>query len=251
MTLEAIDLVKRYPVRDSDRTVLAVAGVSFRLDDGETLGIVGESGCGKSTLAKLLVRLEEPTSGRVVLDGVDLTSLSGNALRAQRRAIQLVFQDPYSALDPRMTVGATLDEVLVAHRLHGDRTGRARRVEELLDMVGLAQGFAASYPHELSGGQRQRVGIARALAVEPRVLLLDEPASGLDDGETRQFADLLLALVSDGLAILMVEHDVPLVMEVCEDITVLDFGSIIARGTPEEIQTDQAVLDAYLGSAPL
>jgi oligopeptide/dipeptide ABC transporter ATP-binding protein len=231
VTLEAIDLVKRYPVRDTDRTVLAVAGVSLRLEDGETLGIVGESGCGKSTLAKLLVRLEDPTGGRVLLDGVDLTALSGKELRAQRRKIQLVFQDPYSSLDPRMTVGAALEEVLVAHRLHGDRAGRARRVDELLDMVGLAQGFATSYPHELSGGQRQRVGIARALAVEPRVLLLDEPVSALDVSVRAEIMNLLVRLRSDlGLSYLFISHDVAMVRHLSDRVAVMYLGRVVERG---------------------
>jgi len=137
MTLEAIDLVKLYPDRDGDRVVTALAGVSVRVGDRETLGIVGESGCGKSTLAKVLVRLEEPTSGRVVLDGIDVTAADAGQLRQIRRRIQLVFQDPYSSLDPRRTVNETLGEVLVAHKLQGDAAGRQRRVSELLDMVGL------------------------------------------------------------------------------------------------------------------
>src|SRR3954470_3265861 len=159
MTLEAIDLVKRYPVRDSDRVVTAVAGVSIQVADTETLGVVGESGCGKSTLAKRLVRLEEPTSGRVLLDGVDVTAADAKHLRQIRRRIQLVFQDPYSSLDPRRTANDPLTEVLVAHGLHGDAAGRSRRVTELLDMVGLAPALGHSYPHEMSGGQRPRLGL--------------------------------------------------------------------------------------------
>ena len=236
MTLEAVDLVKRFPIRDSDRSVLALAGVSFRLEDGETLGIVGESGCGKSTLAKLLVRLDEPTSGRVLRDGVDLTAADARTLREQRRRIQLVFQDPYSSLDPRLTVGAALDEVLVAHRLHGDRAGRARRVAALLDMVGLAQGFAASYPHELSGGQRQRVGIARALAVEPRVLLLDEPVSALDVSVRAEIMNLLVRLRTDlGLSYLFISHDVAMVRHLSDRVAVMYLGRVVERGTWKEV----------------
>jgi oligopeptide/dipeptide ABC transporter ATP-binding protein len=232
VTLEAIDLVKRFPVRDSDRTVLAVAGVSLRVEDRETLGVVGESGCGKSTLARLLVRLEEPTSGRVILDGVDLTALDGSALREQRRRIQLVFQDPYSSLDPRLTVGAALDEVLVAHRLHGDRAGRARRVRQLLDMVGLADAHGASYPHELSGGQRQRVGIARALAVEPKVVLLDEPVSALDVSVRAEIMNLLVRLRGElGLSYLFISHDVAMVRHLSDRVAVMYLGRVVEQGT--------------------
>jgi oligopeptide/dipeptide ABC transporter ATP-binding protein len=236
VTLEAIDLVKRFAVRGTDRTVLAVAGVSLRLEERETLGIVGESGCGKSTLAKLLVRLEEPTSGRVILDGVDLTVLGGRELREQRRRIQLVFQDPFSSLDPRRTVGETLGEVLVAHRLHGDAQGRARRVGELLDMVGLAGVFTLSYPHELSGGQRQRVGIARALAVEPRVLLLDEPVSALDVSVRAEVMNLLVRLRGElGLSYLFISHDVAMVRHLSDRVAVMYLGRVVERGSWKEV----------------
>jgi oligopeptide/dipeptide ABC transporter ATP-binding protein len=231
VTLEAFDLVKRYPVRDSDRVVMAVAGVSLRVDDRETLGVVGESGCGKSTLAKLLVRLEEPTSGRVVLDGVDVTAAGSKELRALRRRIQLVFQDPYSSLDPRRTVGDTLGEVLVAHRLHGDGAGRLRRVGELLEMVGLAPGFARSYPHEMSGGQRQRVGIARALAVEPKVLLLDEPVSALDVSVRAEIMNLLVRLREQlGLSYLFISHDVAMVRHLSDRVIVMYLGRVVESG---------------------
>jgi oligopeptide/dipeptide ABC transporter ATP-binding protein len=232
MTLEAVDLVKRYPVRDSDRVVTAVAGVSIRLGEGETLGVVGESGCGKSTLAKLLVRLEEPTSGRVLLDGVDVTAASSSQLRALRRRIQLVFQDPYSSLDPRRTVGDTLGEVLVAHGLHGDRAGRARRVADLLEMVGLGPGLVRSYPHEMSGGQRQRVGIARALAVEPRVLLLDEPVSALDVSVRAEIMNLLVRLRDQlGLSYLFISHDVAMVRHLSDRVAVMYLGRVVETGS--------------------
>ncbi|MGH8914442.1 MAG: ATP-binding cassette domain-containing protein, partial [Acidimicrobiia bacterium] len=160
--LKAEDLVRIYPVRGTGQVLQAVAGVSLSVDRGETLGIVGESGCGKSTLARLLVRLEEPTSGRIELDGQDVTRLRGRDLRPLRRRIQMVFQDPYASLNPRITVGRALEEVLEVHRLrHGP--DRRRRVEELLGMVGLPPAFRSRYPHQLSGGQRQRVGVARAL----------------------------------------------------------------------------------------
>ncbi|MEK6721848.1 MAG: ABC transporter ATP-binding protein [Chloroflexota bacterium] len=236
MTLEAIDLSKVYPVRGADRVVNALNGVSLTVGAGETLGIVGESGCGKSTLAKLLVRLEEPTSGRVLLNGVDLTALSGSRLREQRRRIQMVFQDPYSALNPRRTAGATLDEVLIVHRLSGDARGRARRVGELLDMVGLPLEFAARYPHEMSGGQRQRVGIARALAVEPQVLLLDEPVSALDVSVRAEILNLLVRLREElGLSYLFISHDVAMVRHLSDRVAVMYLGRIVEVGSWSDV----------------
>lgn len=239
VTLQAIDLVKHYPIRDSDRVVTALAGVSIRLDVGETLGIVGESGCGKSTLAKLLVRLEEPTSGRVLLDGTDVTAASPRELRALRRRIQLVFQDPYSSLDPRRTVGDTLGEVLVAHRLHGDATRRAGRVAELLEMVGLGPSLRTSYPHEMSGGQRQRVGIARALAVEPRVLLLDEPVSALDVSVRAEIMNLLVRLRDQlQLSYVFISHDVAMVRHLSDRVAVMYLGRVVETG-PWKAVVDQ------------
>jgi oligopeptide/dipeptide ABC transporter ATP-binding protein len=231
MKLEAIDLVKDYPVRGSDATVHALAGVSLELAEGETLGIVGESGCGKSTLAKMLVRLEEPTSGTVRLDGVDLTVVKGSALRAARRRIQMVFQDPYSSLNPRKSVGAAIDEVLRVHGLGGGRGGRAARVSELLGMVGLAPAFAERLPHELSGGQRQRVGIARALAVEPRVLILDEPVSALDVSVRAEVMNLLRELQGRlELSYIFISHDVSMVRQISDRVAVMYLGRVVELG---------------------
>ena len=229
--LEAIDLVKHFPVRGSDALVHALNGVSLSLAAGETLGIVGESGCGKSTLAKVLVRLEDPTSGRVVLDGVDLTELRGRRLRAHRRHIQMVFQDPYSSLDPRQSVGATLDEVLTVHGIGSSNADRTRRVAELLDLVGLSPAFAQRLPHEMSGGQRQRVGIARALAPEPRVLLLDEPVSALDVSVRAEVMNLLVHLRSElQLAYLFISHDVAMVRQISDRVAVMYFGRVVEQG---------------------
>ena len=226
---------------------VAVNQVDLEVEPGAVTGLIGPNGAGKTTTFNVLTGLQETTSGQVLLGGDDITRLSTH--KRARRGIGRTFQklEVFSSL-------TVWDNVLVATEIHrsytGRRRGHERTVAEVIDRVGLGA-VAGERVDSLPTGQCRLVELARTLAIEPRVLLLDEPASGLDDNETRQFAELLLALVRDGLAILMVEHDVPLVMEVCEDITVLDFGSIIARGTPEEIQTNQAVLDAYLGSAPL
>jgi oligopeptide/dipeptide ABC transporter ATP-binding protein len=236
LMLEAIDLVKLYPARGNNRVVKALNGVSLTVGAGETLGIVGESGCGKSTLAKVLVRLEDPTSGRVLLDGVDLTALTGRRLREHRRRIQMVFQDPYSALNPRRTAGRTLDEVLTVHHLSGGARGRANRVNELLDMVGLPPQFAERYPHEMSGGQRQRVGIARALAVEPEVLLLDEPVSALDVSVRAEIMNLLVRLRDElGLSYLFISHDVAMVRLLSDRVAVMYLGRIVELGAWSDV----------------
>jgi oligopeptide/dipeptide ABC transporter ATP-binding protein len=232
--LEAVDVVKRFPVRGTDAVVHALNGVSFTLARGETLGIVGESGCGKSTLARVLVRLEDPTRGRVLLDGVDLTALRGRRLRAHRRHVQMVFQDPFSSLDPRQPVGAALDEVLTVHGLR-----RPGRVEQLLDLVGLPAEFSGRLPHEMSGGQRQRVGIARALAPEPRVLLLDEPVSALDVSVRAEVMNLLAHLRAElGLALVFISHDMAMVRQISDRVAVMYFGRIVEEGGWREVLAD-------------
>jgi len=229
--LRANQLTKEYPVRGGTGVLHALSGVSLELAEGETLGIVGESGCGKSTLAKLLVRLEDPTSGTIELDGVDLTRLRGRALREQRRRIQMLFQDPYSSLNPRQRVGRTLGEVLAVHRLGGDGQARQRRIAELLDLVGLAPQLAERYPHELSGGQRQRVGIARALAVEPKVLLLDEPVSALDVSVRAEIMNLLATLRRElRLSYLFISHDVAMVRHLSDRVAVMYLGRVVELG---------------------
>ena len=231
MILRVENLVKHYPGRGRDRPVRAVDGVSFAMERGETLGIVGESGCGKSTTARLLVRLDNPTHGRIELNGQDITSLSGKSLRTIRRKIQLVFQDPYASLNPRRTVGETIAEVLRVHRLAQDKGTARHRVDELLEMVGLQAAFGVRYPHQLSGGQRQRVGIARALAVEPEVLVLDEPVSALDMSVQAEVMNLLRRLREElDLTYLFISHDLGMVRHISDRIAVMYLGKIIELG---------------------
>ncbi|MEX0667919.1 MAG: dipeptide/oligopeptide/nickel ABC transporter ATP-binding protein, partial [Acidimicrobiia bacterium] len=227
--LRAEDLVRVYPVRGTRQFLSAVAGVSISVEPGETLGIVGESGCGKSTLARLLVRLEEPTSGRIELDGQDITRLRGRDLLPIRRRIQMVFQDPYASLNPRLTVGRALEEVLEVHRLR-ETSRRRSRVDELLEMVGLPAAFAARYPHQLSGGQRQRVGIARALAVEPDVIVLDEPVSSLDVSVQSGVMNLLARLRDElEVAFVFISHDLAMVRHISDRIAVMYLGRVVER----------------------
>ncbi len=237
--LRVDDLVKVYPVRGTDQLLRAVSGVSFTLGRGETLGIVGESGCGKSTTARLLVRLEEPTSGSISLDGQDITRVRGRALRAVRRRVQLVFQDPYASLNPRLTVSQTLEEVLRVHRLGGGAPQRRRRLDELLTMVGLGSGFADRYPHQLSGGQRQRVGVARALAVEPDVVVLDEPVSALDVSVQSEVMNLLTRLRAElDLSFVFISHDLGMVRHISDRIAVMYLGRVVELGPWRRVSDD-------------
>ncbi|HEY2747774.1 MAG TPA: dipeptide ABC transporter ATP-binding protein [Polyangia bacterium] len=207
--------------------IRAVDGVSLQIAAGETLGLVGESGCGKSTLGRAILRLHEPTSGRVVIDGTDVTALASGPLRAFRKRAQIIFQDPYASLNPRMTVGAILDEPLVIHGL-GDAAARQKRVAELLDVVGLRPEVAARYPHEFSGGQRQRVGIARALAVEPRFIVADEPLSALDVSIQAQIVNLLVELQRQHrLTYLFISHDLKIVEHLCDRVAVMYLGRVV------------------------
>ncbi|MER6751319.1 ABC transporter ATP-binding protein [Streptomyces fungicidicus] len=240
--LEVRDLVKHYPLtrgilfRKQVGAVRAVDGVDFALGRGETLGIVGESGCGKSTVAKMLVNLERPTSGSIRYKGEDITRLSGRALKAVRRNIQMVFQDPYTSLNPRMTVGDIIGEPYDIHPEAAPKGDRRRRVRELLDVVGLNPEYINRYPHQFSGGQRQRIGIARGLALRPEVIVADEPVSALDVSVQAQVVNLMDRLQSEfGLAYVFIAHDLSIVRHISDRVGVMYLGRIVETGTDTEI----------------
>lgn len=207
--------------------VYAVDGVSFAIQRGETLGLVGESGCGKSTTGRAILQLVRPTAGHVFFRDQDLTMLEGNALRRMRRQMQIVFQDPYASLDPRMSVGATVGEPLIVHRLASGREVQ-ERVQDLLSLVGLNPRFMARYPHEFSGGQRQRIGVARALAVQPELIICDEPISSLDVSIQAQIINLLEDLQAQfGLTYLFIAHDLSVVRHISTRVAVMYLGRIV------------------------
>ncbi|TCC00190.1 ATP-binding cassette domain-containing protein [Micromonospora zingiberis] len=216
--------------------VRAVDGVSLRVRRGETLGLVGESGSGKSTTGLALLRLVDPTSGTVRVAGQEVTGWSRRRLRALRRRVAMVFQDPQASLDPRLTVGSSIAEPLIVHRLTGGTAARRRRVEELLDMVGLRRDLADRHPHELSGGQRQRVGIARALAGEPDLIVLDEPIASLDLSVQAQIMNLLRGLQRDlRLTYVFIAHDLAAVEHMSDRMAVMYLGRIVESGTPAQV----------------
>lgn len=234
--LSVAGLTKYFPIRSGilrrvTGHVKAVDGVSFTVGAGETLALVGESGCGKTTTGRALLRLIEPTAGTVEFDGVNVLALKGEALRRMRRRMQIVFQDPYGSLNPRMSIGAAIREGLLVHKI-AEGAAADKRVQSLLEEVGLRGEYASRYPHEFSGGQRQRVGIARALAVEPRFIVCDEPVSALDVSVQAQVVNLLRDLQRDrGLAYLFIAHDLAVVAHMANRVAVMYLGRIVEHAS--------------------
>ena len=239
--LEVKNLVKSYSIKGGFfgkeiGSVQAVSNVSFSIKKGETLGLVGESGCGKSTLGRTLLRLVEPTSGQIIYKGQDITRIPNSQLRSLRRSMQIIFQDPYASLNPRMTIEDTLTEPLDIHQLFGDKASKRKRVLELLDMVGLRHEAISRYPHEFSGGQRQRICIARALAVNPEFIVCDEPVSALDVSIQAQIINLLQDLQKHlGLTYLFIAHDLKVVEHISNRIAVMYLGKIAEMSEGQEL----------------
>ena len=256
--LSVRNLAKHYPRKagvfgGSKGVVKAVDGVTFDLFPGETLGLVGESGCGKTTTGRAILRLIEPTAGEVVFDGQDVLKLDANTLRRLRRKMQIIFQDPFSSLNPRMSIGAIVREGLIIHRI-AEGAEADRRVKQLLQEVGLRAEYAQRYPHEFSGGQRQRVGIARALSVEPRFIVCDEPVSALDVSVQAQVINLLRDLQRDrGLAYLFIAHDLSVVEHIADRVAVMYLGHIVELANARDLYREPLMpyTQALLSAVPV
>lgn len=256
--IDVRELKKYYPLRGGIfgkkiGDVRAVDGVSFAVRAGETLGLVGESGCGKSTLGRTVMRLEEPTDGRILFEGVDLTDVAGAELFPLRRDVQMIFQDPYSSLNPRMTVGEIVREPLIVHRV-GGRDEQMEKVRALLDTVGLGDETLERYPHEFSGGQRQRIGLARALALDPKLVIADEPVSALDVSVQSQVLNLMGRLQQEhGLTYLFISHDLSVVRHVSDTVAIMYLGRIVEKGPTERVfaRTGHPYTRALLDAVPL
>ena len=260
VVLETKNLVKHFPItqgivfKTKVGAVRAVDGVDLELRRGETLGVVGESGCGKSTLAKLLVGLEKPTSGSIKVRGEDMVRLKGSALRRARRNIQMVLQDPYTSLNPRMTVGDIIGEPFEIHPDAVPRKGREKATQDLLDTVGLSPDHINRYPHQFSGGQRQRIGIARALALKPEIIVCDEPVSALDVSIQAQVINLLERLQNEfGLSYIFIAHDLSVVRHISDRVSVMYLGKIVEDGNDNAIyeQPTHPYTQALLSAVPV
>ena len=228
-----VDHLKKY-FKSAKGTVHAVDDVSFTIEKGKTLGVVGESGCGKSTLGRTIIRLQEPTEGSVLFEGKNISALNQKELWKQRREMQMIFQDPFSSLNPRMTISQTIEEPLKLYGLCADKESRQKRVAELMDTVGLARRLYNTYPHELDGGRRQRIGIARALALQPKFIVCDEPVSALDVSIQAQILNLMQDLQKElNLTYMFITHDLSVVHHISDDIMVMYLGQVIEKAPAE------------------